>query len=85
MPDHIHLLITTDDLPHAMKHIRGGFSHRLASKLEVWQRGYTDHVINSREEFESRRDYIHDNPVRAHLCERPEDYSHSSAYRPPTT
>jgi REP element-mobilizing transposase RayT len=30
MPDHTHLLLTTADLPQTMKHIRGGFSHRLA-------------------------------------------------------
>jgi len=81
MPDHIHLLITTEALPNAMKHIRGGFSHRLASKLEVWQRGYTDHFVQSREDFESRREYLLNNPVRARLCQRPEDFLYSSAYR----
>jgi len=82
MPDHIHLLITTEDLPRAMKHIRGGFSHKLASKQEVWQRGYTDHIVPDRDHFETRRRYIHQNPVDEHLCEHPEDYPYSSAYRP---
>src|SRR5580698_11229223 len=45
MPNHIHLLVTTDHLPKAMKHIRGGFSHNLASNLEVWQPGYNDRQI----------------------------------------
>ncbi len=62
MPDHVHLLLTTDNLPNAMKHIRGGFSRRLASKLDVWQRGYVDHHVVTREEFEIRRTYIHQNP-----------------------
>jgi len=83
MPDHIHLLITTDDLPKAMKHIRGGFSHRLASKHEVWQGGYTDHFVQSREDFETRREYIHQNPVKERICKRPEDFPYSSAFRPP--
>ena len=74
MPDHVHLLLTTDNLPNTMKHIRGGFSHRLASKLDVWQRGYTDHQIKTREEFESRRTYVHQNPVRAGLTSHPDEY-----------
>jgi|SRR5271168_1367007 len=83
MPDHIHLLLTTDDLPRSMKHIRGGFSHRLASKLDVWQHGYTDHQIQTREEFESRRSYIHHNPVRANLTDHSNEYPYSSAFRKP--
>jgi putative transposase len=81
MPDHVHLLLTTDDLPKSMKHIRGGFSHRLSSKLDVWQRGYADHLVQTREEFESRRIYIHQNPVRARLTTRPDEYPYSSAFR----
>jgi putative transposase len=53
MPDHVHLLITTTDLPWAMKHIRGTFSHRLNTTREVWQRGYTDHLILTRTDFET--------------------------------
>jgi putative transposase len=81
MPDHIHLLLTTNDLPKAMKHIRGGFSHSLASKLEVWQPGYTDHLVQDADDFEIRRQYIFQNPVRDHLAERPEDFPYSSAFR----
>jgi putative transposase len=81
MPDHIHLLLTTEVLPAAMKRIRGGFSHRLASAHDVWQRGYADHLVLSRDEFEIRRHYIHENAVRAHLVERTEDYPFSSAFR----
>ena len=81
MPDHIHLLVTTENLSDAMQRIRGGFSHRLASPHEVWQRGYTDHCVLSRASFEEHRTYIHENPVRRRLVERPEDYPFSSAFR----
>jgi putative transposase len=83
MPDHIHLVLTTADLPATMKLIKGGFSHRLASKLPTWQRGYTDHLITNRDHLESRRTYIHQNPVRANLVPAAELYPHSSAYAPP--
>jgi putative transposase len=81
MPDHVHLLITPTDitLERTMQHIKGGFSHRLASKLPVWQKGFTDHRIRDVSDFKIRRNYIHQNLVDAHLCETPEAYPHSSA------
>jgi REP-associated tyrosine transposase len=82
MPDHVHLLVTTDDLAKATQRIKGGFSHRISSTFPVWQRGFTDHLISNRDHFESRREYIHQNPVSGRLAERPEDYPYSSAYRP---
>ena len=44
--------------------IKRGFSHRLASKFPVWQRGFTDHRIRDAEDMETRRRYLHMNPVR---------------------
>ena len=86
MPDHIHLLLTpAQTLERAMSLIKGGFSHRLASHLPVWQRSFTDHRIRDHQEFETRRSYIHQNPVRAHLVEAAEEYSYSSAYPNPKT
>jgi len=84
MPDHIHLLLTPKDditLERTIQLIKGGFSHRLASKLPVWQRGFTDHRIRDREDFLTHLHYIHHNPIRSHLCQLPEDYPYSSAYR----
>src|ERR1700723_3722289 len=83
MPDHIHLLLSPQGvaLERVMAFVKGGFSHQLASKLSVWQRGYTDHRVRDGDEFQMRRQYIHDNPVRAKLVELPELYPYSSAYR----
>jgi putative transposase len=64
-----------------MAFIKGGFSHQLGSKFPVWQRGYTDHRVRDGEEFQMRRQYIYDNPVRAKLVELPGLYPYSSAYR----
>ena len=86
MPDHVHLLLTpqTHTLSHVMNRIKGAFSHCLASNFPIWQRGFTDHLILNRDHFESRRTYIHQNPVRAHLTKSAEQYPYSSAYRKPT-
>jgi putative transposase len=83
MPDHIHLLLSPQQISveRTIGLIKGGFSHRLGSKLPIWQRSFTDHRIRNREELEQRRDYIHQNPVRARIVDRPELYAYSSAYR----
>jgi len=83
MPDHIHLLLTPQGITieRAMGLIKGGFSHRMGSKLPVWQRGFTDHRVRDRNDFETRRNYIHQNPVRAGIVELCELYPYSSAYR----
>jgi putative transposase len=85
MPDDIHLLLTPQiiTLERAVQLIKGGFSHRLESKLPVWQRCFTDRRMRDPSDFETHRNYIHHNPVRGHLCQRPEDYPYSSAL-PPT-
>lgn len=84
MPDHIHLLLTPINitLERAVMLIKGGFSRRLSAKHPVWQKGFTDHRIRDLADFLVHRDYIHHNPVRARLCQLPEDYAYSSAHRP---
>lgn len=37
--------------------------------------------MRDREDFLAHREYIHHNPVRPGLCQRPEDYPFSSAHR----
>jgi putative transposase len=83
MPDHVHLLLTSQGITieRAIGLIKGGFSHRIGSKFPVWQRGFTDHRIRDRNDFEMRRNYIHQNPVRARIVELCESYPYSSAYR----
>jgi putative transposase len=81
MPDHIHLLLTPqgETIERVMGLIKGGSSHRLACKGPVWQRGFSDHRIRDQEDFRAKRAYIHQNPVRAHMVDLPENYSY--AYR----
>ena len=83
MPDHVHLILTPLDtaLERAIGFIKGGFSHRLGSKLPVWQRGFTDHRIRDAADMETRRAYLHMNPVRGGLVTTAELYPYSSAYR----
>ena len=82
MPDHVRLIVTPQGITieRAMGLIKGGFSHRMASNFPVWQRGYTDHRIRDAEDMETRRRYLHMNPVRGGLVAAAEMYPYSSAY-----
>jgi putative transposase len=84
MPDHVHLLVTPApdvSIEKAMQFIKGGFSFRLKARMPVWEKSFTLRRIENSSDFAAHRDYIHANPVRAHLCECPEDFSFSSAHR----
>ncbi len=84
MPDHFHALITPApdvSLEKAMQYIKGGFSFRLKSKLDVWMRSFNESQIVSKEKFVSCVRYIEDNPVRRGLVSTPQAYRFSSAAR----
>jgi putative transposase len=82
MPDHFHALITPApdvSLEKAMQYIKGGFSFRLKSKLDVWMRSFNESQILSEEKFVSCLRYIEENPVRRGLVAVQIDYPFSSA------
>jgi putative transposase len=82
MPDHIHLLLTPASevsLEKAMQLIKGNYSFRMKSKLDVWERSYTNHRITDAHDYTTHITYIHQNPIRAKLTTQPELYPHSSA------
>lgn len=67
-----------------MQFIKGGFSHRvtveLQTRMEIWQKGFSDHRIRDFEDFEKHRAYVHQNPVKARLALAAKDYKYSSAF-----
>ena len=62
-----------------MQYIKGGFSFRLKSKLDVWERSYDSRRIIDTNDYTTHQTYIHQNPIRANLTTQPELYPHSSA------
>lgn len=86
MPDHLHLLLTpsaTTSLEKAIQLIKGGGSHQIRKarnqKTEIWQVGFHDWTIRDWNEWQTKVEYIHTNPVRAKLVQKPEDWPYSSA------
>ena len=85
MPDHVHVLITPlGSLEKAVQFIKGSFSFRakkeLGSNMEVWQKGFQDHRIRDAGDCSQHIRYIHENPIRKHLCDHAGDYPYSSAH-----
>ncbi len=86
MPDHVHLILTPlrDDktglftFEQIVGGIKGASVHTINKALhrsgQVWQDESFDHVIRSGESLEQKIQYVCENPVRAGLVTRPEDY-----------
>src|SRR5437588_4240018 len=94
MPEHVHLLLSEpqrDTLADALKSLKQGVARRLMGNLPLkpkpglsgapehfWQKRYYDFNIRDYPQFVEKLRYIHRNPVKAGLCERPEDWEWSS-------
>jgi len=86
MPTHAHLLFTplrnsegwVVSLPEVMRLIKGRSAHFINRLLDrhgpVWQEESFDHVLRSNESLVEKVNYICQNPVRARLVCREEDY-----------
>jgi putative transposase len=87
MPNHVHILMTLPgemSIEKAMQLIKGGFSYRANKELcfrgEIWQRGYSDVRILDDNSFQLHREYIENNPVKAGLANRADEYPFGTAY-----
>ena len=82
MPEHVHLLLNEPELgllAHALKSLKQGVSRRLIANAEhFWQKRYYDFNIRNYPQFVEKMKYIHRNPVKRGLCQRPEDWEWSS-------
>ena len=66
-------------LADALKSLKQGGSRRLLWNSEhFWQKRYYDFNIRNHPQFVEKLRYIHRNPVKRGLCERPEDWEWSS-------
>jgi REP element-mobilizing transposase RayT len=81
MPDHVHAFVALDDekitLASWMKSLKNSLSKTLrAEKISRphWQKTFFDHVLRSSESCSEKWDYVSENPVRAGLVKRSEDW-----------
>lgn len=87
MPNHVHILIkvykgeSISKIMQSLKaHSARNINRTLGTTGEIWMREYYDRYIRSGEHLDYCMNYIHDNPIKAGLCKRVEDWEFSSAY-----
>jgi putative transposase len=66
-------------LADALKSLKQGVARRLIGDADhFWQKRYYDFNVRNHAQFVEKLHYIHCNPVKRGLCERPEDWAWSS-------
>ncbi len=79
MPDHLHLVgqLGESTLAKVMHTLKSYSAYRLSVagvETPVWQKGYHDHGLREDEDYRVRVQYVLQNPIRAGLAPRVEDY-----------
>jgi REP element-mobilizing transposase RayT len=84
MPDHIHLFASfgpeSISVSAWMKSLKNATSKTLKNatfQAPHWQRGFFDHVLRSEESYEEKWLYVRENPVRAGLVAKAEDWPYA--------
>ena len=49
----------------------------LTGTSPIWQRGFFDHVLRNDESYEDKWNYVRENPVRAGLVTKADDWPYS--------
>ncbi|HWN07764.1 MAG TPA: transposase [Pyrinomonadaceae bacterium] len=87
MPNHVHSLLSRfenyelKDILHSLKSYTAHEANKLLHRTgQFWIEDYFDRYMRSQKHFCKTVKYIEDNPVKARLCEKPSDWSFSSAW-----
>ena len=86
MPNHVHVLFlplarwSLSTIVHSWKSYSAKQANRILGRSgRFWQEDYRDRYIRDDEHFLAARVYIENNPVKAGLCTRAQDWAHGSA------
>jgi REP element-mobilizing transposase RayT len=87
MPNHVHALLTPlagqqlSRILHSLKSYTANEANKILSTGgKFWQPESFDRYIRNSKHFEGVVRYIKNNPVKARLCARPQDWPYSSAH-----
>jgi REP-associated tyrosine transposase len=88
MPDHLHLFVafqpgtlTLSGWVKSMKNSLSKVLRAMGKRAPHWQDGFYDHVLRSSESYEQKWLYVRENPVRAGLVLRSEDWPYQGDIR----
>ncbi|MCC7300006.1 MAG: 5-formyltetrahydrofolate cyclo-ligase [Verrucomicrobia bacterium] len=85
MPDHIHALVSIS--PQSEQKIGNwvrAFKRAIGKNNIRWQKGFFDHILRSNESRSEKWEYIRNNPVRAELVRKPEEWPYQRWFHPTT-
>ncbi|MFW6107864.1 MAG: REP-associated tyrosine transposase [bacterium] len=82
MPDHVHFFCRLSPGGASLSVCMEKWKEWTAKRINVafgrrgplWQEGFFDHVLRSRESYTAKKQYVRRNPVRAGLVTRTEDW-----------
>jgi REP-associated tyrosine transposase len=82
MPDHVHFFVRGSDdfqLGPWIGRLKQVLAKQIAltETLPTWQRGFFDHVLRSDESYSQKWNYVRENPVRAGLVTKADDWPYS--------
>ena len=86
MPDHVHLLLGSPRASSAVNFIGAWKSRfyrerrRMGLGKPFWQRSFYDHILRSDEDLLKTARYILENPIRAGLVDRVDEYPLSGSF-----
>jgi len=87
MPNYVHMLLTPCEnqdvsaILHSLKSYTANEANKLSGRTgQFWQPESFDRWIRDADHFARVIAYIENNPVKAGLCKRPEDWPFSSAW-----
>lgn len=88
MPNHLHIMVrpcckwTLSSILHSWKSYTGKEANRILGREgeQFWQFESHDHLVRNEKAFYRIWEYTVNNPVKAGLCSKPEDWKFSSAY-----
>jgi putative transposase len=88
MPDHIHLFCAPNVIPAKPLTNWVRYWKAIVSKTSgaaegtFWQTDFWDTQLRSHESYAAKWDYVRQNPVRAGLVSRPDDWPHQGEFNP---
>ena len=89
MPDHFHLFVSFQPGPLQLSSWMKSLKNTLSKTLRAlgrpaphWQEGFFDHVLRSSESYEQKWLYVRDNPVRAGLVSKWEEWPYQGEIQP---
>ena len=78
MPDHIHGLLSLNTATYSIREIISPWKRFLNRSAGIeWQDGFFEHRIRDQSSLEEKENYLRQNPVRANLTQRPEDWPYT--------